>query len=181
MRQRLGIAQALLHEPRLLVLDEPLDGLDSLGRLHLRELIAAQRERGRTVFFSSHVLPDVEAICDHLVVLDGARVAYEGPTAGFMAQGEVQVEVRLGGAVDATTRAALEAAAGAPAAAVPGEGEVTLLRCATQPRADAAVDAARAAGLHVLEVARARRTLEARFLERFGGAPAPAAAREARP
>ncbi len=78
MRQRLGLAQALVHSPELLVLDEPLTGLDPMGRLALREIIARQREAGRTVFFSSHILTDVEAVCDHLVILDSGKIAYEG-------------------------------------------------------------------------------------------------------
>ncbi|MBX3468758.1 MAG: ABC transporter ATP-binding protein [Planctomycetes bacterium] len=165
MRQRLALAQALVHDPELLVLDEPLDGLDSMGRLHLRELIARQRDRGRTVFFSSHVLSDVEAVCDHLVVLDGAKVAYEGPTAGFMAQGDLTIEVRLAGALTADATAALAAAAGDPPAT---SGEVHVVRCATQAQADAVVDAARAAGLQVVALTPARHSLEERFLEAFG-------------
>lgn len=172
MRQRLGLAQALVHDPELLVLDEPLDGLDSMGRLHLRELIAAQRRRGRTVFFSSHVLSDVEAVCDHLVVLDGAKIAYEGPTAGFMAQAELVIDLRLGGAVGPEAAAALEAACGAAPVTT---DEVTQLRCEGQERADATVDAARRAGLRVLAVTPQRASLEERFLERFGGAPRPGA------
>lgn len=165
MRQRLGLAQALVHDPELLVLDEPLDGLDSMGRLHLRELIARQRERGRTVFFSSHVLSDVEAVCDHLVVLDGAKIAYQGPTAAFAAQAELVIEVRLAGALSPEAAAALEAASGAAPARA---GELHTLRCGSQAQADAAVDAARAAGLHVVGVSPLRPSLEERFLERFG-------------
>ena len=165
MRQRLGLAQALVHDPELLVLDEPLDGLDSMGRLHLRELIARQRERGRTVFFSSHVLSDVEAVCDHLVVLDGARVAYEGSIAGFAAQAELIIEVRLAGDLSPQAAAALEQAAGAAPART---GDLHLVRCPGQPQADAAVDAARAAGLNVVGVSPLRPSLEERFLERFG-------------
>jgi ABC-2 type transport system ATP-binding protein len=168
MRQRLGLAQALVHDPELLVLDEPLDGLDSMGRLHLRELIATQRQRGRTVFFSSHVLSDVEAVCDHLVVLDGAKIAYEGPTAGFMARAELVIEVRLAGAASPEVVAALAAAAGtAPIAVADG----LTVRCGSQEQADAVVDAARAAKLRVVELAPRRASLEERFLERFGGRP----------
>ncbi len=165
MRQRLGLAQSLVHDPELLVLDEPLDGLDSMGRLHLRELIARQRERGRTVFFSSHVLSDVEAVCDHLVVLDGAKIAYEGPAAGFAAQAELVIEVRVGGALSDEVAARLQQVCGAAPARA---GDLHTLRCATQAQADAAVDAARAAGLSVVLVSPLRPNLEERFLERFG-------------
>src|SRR2546429_493793 len=75
---RLGLAQAILHSPRMLVLDEPLTGLDPMGRLALREIIARQHKAGVTVFFSSHILSDVEAVCDHIVILDAGKIAYQG-------------------------------------------------------------------------------------------------------
>lgn len=192
MRQRLGLAQALLHDPPLLVLDEPLDGLDPMGRLGLRELIARQRERGRTVFFSSHVLGDVEAICDHLVVLDGGRVAYEGPTAGLAADPGGRTEVVLGprpGAApnagpgaDEDVRAALGDADGprdGPALERRSDGSL-VVACPAPEVVDRVIDAARAAGRRVLEVQRRGAGLEEQFLRRFGRpAQAPTAAREA--
>jgi len=69
MLQRVGLCQALLHEPDLVVLDEPMSGLDPLGRAMVRDLILEEREKGRTVFFSSHVLHDVESICDRVAIL----------------------------------------------------------------------------------------------------------------
>jgi ABC-2 type transport system ATP-binding protein len=78
MRQRLGLAAALIHEPALVMLDEPLNGLDPSGRQLVKELILEERQRGRTVFLCSHVLADVEEICDRVVVLHGGVVAREG-------------------------------------------------------------------------------------------------------
>ena len=76
MLQRVGIAQALLSEPRLLLLDEVSSGLDPIGRRDLRVLLQAERERGATIFFSSHQLSEVETICDRIIVLhQGKRVA----------------------------------------------------------------------------------------------------------
>ncbi len=72
--QRVGIAQAVLHEPELLILDEPMSGLDPLGRGDLRALIDRERLRGHTVFFSSHIVPDVEAICDRVGILADGRL-----------------------------------------------------------------------------------------------------------
>ena len=66
MLQRLGLAAALVHEPELLILDEPMSGLDPFGRRDVRDLILEQRERGVTVLFSSHILPDVEMLCDRV-------------------------------------------------------------------------------------------------------------------
>lgn len=78
MVQRLGLAQALLADPELLVLDEPSEGLDLHGRQLVRERIAARKRAGKTVLFVSHVVPEVEAVCDRVAVLRGGKVAFEG-------------------------------------------------------------------------------------------------------
>ncbi len=76
MMQRLALAQALLHDPELLILDEPMSGLDPLGRMEFRTLIRDMKAAGKTVFFSSHIISDVEALCDRVVMLDhGSKVA----------------------------------------------------------------------------------------------------------
>src|SRR5207253_8304919 len=74
MLQRLGLAAALIHEPELLILDEPMSGLDPFGRRDVRELILEQRERGVTVLFSSHILPDVESVADRVAILHRGRL-----------------------------------------------------------------------------------------------------------
>jgi ABC-2 type transport system ATP-binding protein len=79
MTQRLGIAQALINDPDLLVLDEPNEGLDLSGRKLMMEIVREQRERGRTVILVSHVIPEVEQLCDRIAVLVGGRLAYDGP------------------------------------------------------------------------------------------------------
>jgi ABC-2 type transport system ATP-binding protein len=76
--QRVGIAQSVVHEPELLILDEPMSGLDPLGRRDLRDLMDELRARGRTIFFSSHIVPDVEAICDRVAILDQGRLLRVG-------------------------------------------------------------------------------------------------------
>ncbi len=78
MRQRFGLAAALLHEPQLLMLDEPLSGLDPAGRRLVKEIILAEREKGRTVFLCSHVLADVQELCDRVVILHTGKVVREG-------------------------------------------------------------------------------------------------------
>jgi ABC-2 type transport system ATP-binding protein len=78
MIQRLGVAQALINDPDLLVLDEPNEGLDLEGRLMVREVIAEQRRRGRTVLLVSHVLPEVEQLCDRVAVLTRGRLIHCG-------------------------------------------------------------------------------------------------------
>lgn len=79
MMQRIGMAQALVNDPDLVILDEPTSGLDPLGRLDVRNIIAGLRERGKTVFFSSHELSEVERVCDRIVVLVRGGIVAQGP------------------------------------------------------------------------------------------------------
>lgn len=74
MRQRLGLAQAMLHEPELLILDEPTDGLDPVGRSQIRRLILQLKEQGKTVFLNSHILQEVELVCDRVAILAGGSL-----------------------------------------------------------------------------------------------------------
>jgi ABC-2 type transport system ATP-binding protein len=78
MLQRVGLAQALVNDPEVVFLDEPMSGLDPVGRREVRDLIAAQRERGATVFFSTHILADIEVLCDRAAILRGGRLAHVG-------------------------------------------------------------------------------------------------------
>ncbi len=77
MQQRLGLAQALIHRPRVVFLDEPTSGLDPIGRILVRDIILRLRREGVTVFFNSHILGDVEAVCDRVVFLKRGRVVHE--------------------------------------------------------------------------------------------------------
>jgi ABC-2 type transport system ATP-binding protein len=81
MKQRLGIAQALINDPEVLVLDEPNEGLDLLGRRLMAGIVREARERGRTVILVSHVLPEVEQLCDRVAVLARGKLAFSGTTA----------------------------------------------------------------------------------------------------
>ena len=85
MLQRVGIAQAIINEPEVVFLDEPMSGLDPLGRRELRELILRLRDRGCTVFFSSHVLSDAEALCSRVAILANGRLVAEGPLSEILA------------------------------------------------------------------------------------------------
>ena len=78
MLQRVGLAQSLVNEPEIVFLDEPMSGLDPIGRREIRELIAEQRERGVTVFMSSHILSDIEALCDNVAILRSGKLAATG-------------------------------------------------------------------------------------------------------
>ena len=89
MLQRMGIAQAILHDPQLLILDEPMSGLDPVGRKEMRDLIRRLAEQGRTLFFSSHVLPDVDSICDQVALIQEGRIVGTGPVGTF-SEGDFQ-------------------------------------------------------------------------------------------
>ena len=97
MKQRLGVAQALVSAPRLLMLDEPTSALDPIGRKQLLEMIASLRGR-TTVFFSTHVLSDIERVCDRVAILDAGRVVQSGPIEELRARhGATRLVVELAG------------------------------------------------------------------------------------
>lgn len=97
MLQRIGIAQAILHDPEYLILDEPMSGLDPLGRKEIRELIVRLAGEGRTIFFSTHVIPDVEAICDRVALIQKGKLLGCGPIEQFLAHGTSETEIAFTG------------------------------------------------------------------------------------
>ena len=92
MLQRAGIAQALLHDPDLLVLDEPFTGLDPLARIHFRELMRRLRNDGKSIFFSSHELGETELLCDKVAIMKAGRAVYQGPVRQIAGDGERNLE-----------------------------------------------------------------------------------------
>jgi len=100
MLQRLGLAQALLHDPDLLILDEPMSGLDPGGRALFRDIILGLKERGKTVVFASHVLPDVEALCDRVAILSGGIVRRTGTVGELLAPAAAGFEIEVSGLPD---------------------------------------------------------------------------------
>ena len=83
MKQRLGLAQAIINDPEYLFLDEPLDGLDPIGRLEFKKIILDLKNKGKTIFFNSHVLSDVEEICDEIGILNKGKLIYAGSVKKF--------------------------------------------------------------------------------------------------
>ncbi len=83
MRQRFGFAQALVNNPQYVFLDEPLDGLDPLGRRQIKEIILGMKKEGKTVFLNSHILSDIEEICDTIGVIHAGELIYSGSVAEF--------------------------------------------------------------------------------------------------
>ena len=94
MHQRIGVAQALINEPDLIVLDEPFSGLDPIGRREVREVLLAERDRGATLLFTSHILPDVEALCDRFLILESGQVTHQGELADLSLETS-EIELKL--------------------------------------------------------------------------------------
>ena len=161
MLQRIGLAQAILHDPELLILDEPMSGLDPLGRGEVRELMLELKARGRTIFFSTHILSDAEQLCDRVAILSRGRLLRLGSLAALQAElasGGYEVRWRNAPAAALTRYAAEALPDGAQRARVSGEQLWELL---------AALRAARA---ELIAVEPLRRGLEQLFRE-----PAPPA------
>ncbi len=104
MLQRIGVAQAILHDPELLVLDEPMSGLDPLGRKEIRDLMVRLKNEGKSVFFTTHIIQDAEAICEEIALLEKGRLVSAGPVMSFLSKGPYPVEICLGGVTDALER-----------------------------------------------------------------------------
>jgi ABC-2 type transport system ATP-binding protein len=93
MLQRCGIAQAIIHDPKIVFLDEPMSGLDPVGRREVRDLIASLHDEGKTIFFSTHILSDAEALCDRVAVLHKGELRGVCVVADLVAQQRGKVEV----------------------------------------------------------------------------------------
>ncbi len=100
MLQRAGLAAALVHKPELLILDEPMSGLDPVGRKEVRDLIIEEKREGRTIFFSSHILTDVELLCDRVCILRQGEVVVAGVLRKLLDSGARRTEIHLSGATD---------------------------------------------------------------------------------
>jgi ABC-2 type transport system ATP-binding protein len=128
MLQRAGIAQAMLGDPRLIVLDEPMSGLDPLGRVLVRDIILEERAAGRTVFFSSHILSDVEQLSDRVAIVVGGELREEGTVAELVGNAVASVDVTFSGSADLPGVAVLREADGRRTVRVAAEEVDTLCR-----------------------------------------------------
>jgi ABC-2 type transport system ATP-binding protein len=160
--QRVGIAQAILNHPQLLILDEPMSGLDPTGRHAMRELVRELHDAGTTVIFSSHVLPDAEALCDRVAILVGGRLREIVDLRGARDAHLYQLTVS---SIAADTLAALERLAGtAPMA----DGSAWHLRLPGSALIGPALDLVRSAGGHIESLVPVHPSLEERFLVHAG-------------
>lgn len=97
MLQRIGLAQALINDPELVFLDEPLGGLDPIGRKELRDVIVNLRDKGKTVFLCSHILQDIEMICDRVAIIVGGRLVAQGSLPELISEKILFTEITLSG------------------------------------------------------------------------------------
>jgi ABC-2 type transport system ATP-binding protein len=168
MRQRLGVARCLLADPELLILDEPLNGLDPGGILEFRTMIRELIGEGRTVFLSSHLLDEVEKSCDAAAVIDQGRLIAQGPITEILRAGRAELEIRCD-----DPRLALDLLDGHPAVARARETADGLVVTLADRDGAAAINATLVeAGVAVYRLADVRESLEQRFLEitsRLGG------------
>jgi ABC-2 type transport system ATP-binding protein len=166
MIQRVGIAQALINDPEVVFLDEPMSGLDPLGRREVRELILSLRDRGRTVFFSSHVLSDAEALCSRVAIVVKGRLVATGSLdelTAFDARGWELVVTTLPDAVLERMRGSLTGATRL------GDGRYALILPPSTPP-ESLITALSSAGAHVVSLTPLRATLEDFFMERVRAA-----------
>ena len=164
MMQRIGLAQALLHDPELLVLDEPMSGLDPIGRKEVRDLLVEQRERGKTLLFTSHILSDVELLCDRVVIMQQGEITSEGQVHDLLETAGRQVEIRLSSA----SQALKDSLRSRGTILDGGAGHLTL-RVEGQKAVDEVIRISNAAGARLDAMIPERQTLEKLFLKNAGG------------
>ncbi len=157
MLQRVGIAQAIIHDPKLVFLDEPMSGLDPIGRREVRDLIQSLKDEGKTVFFSTHILSDAEALCDRVAVISGGQVRGIGVVQDLLSRFSGKVEVIWDGSANALASMTED---------VHATGD-TVRATIAQLDLDAAIDAIRRARGRLLSVTPVRASLEDFFLEKL--------------
>jgi ABC-2 type transport system ATP-binding protein len=160
MLQRIALAQALLGSPDLLILDEPMSGLDPVGRRDVRDIIIGQRERGTTVFFSSHIIPDVETICDRVAIMAEGTIRATGTVRELVAHEVEAYELTFVGV--APERLAT------PVLASHSGSDASWARVSSLNR-DALIQELAAAGARLVSLTPVRSTLEEFLMQHFEG------------
>ncbi len=168
MLQRVGIAQALINDPELVVLDEPMSGLDPIGRKEVRDLIFRLKESGKTVMFSSHILHDAELLCDRVAMIMKGKLVACGPVTELIEQGAThQVEV----VVDHLTPEGLEHLRPLSDKVVTQGGRVMVVLRGSQ-QVDSALEVIRASKATLVSLTPHKSSLEELFIREAKGLPA---------
>ncbi|MGB7585717.1 MAG: ABC transporter ATP-binding protein [Terriglobales bacterium] len=169
MLQRVGIAQAILHDPRVLFFDEPMSGLDPIGRREVRDLMEELKQAGKTVFFSTHILSDAEALCDRVAIIHQGELRGVGAVADLTSTVEAKVEVVWhGNSVPASAKAL------SSDYHVTGDTVRAVVLEASQ---DALIDALRRERLRIVSVTPIRTSLEEYFVQKLKPSEAAAGVR----
>lgn len=165
MLQRVGLAQSLINEPEVVFLDEPMSGLDPVGRREIRELIAGLRDKGVTVFMSTHILSDIEALCDEVAILRNGKLAASGNLSDLLARsGEQRVlEISVQGVAADAIRDEIEFIAGATIASKPNGANIQIL---DESDIDAVLKITRNAGGNLISIQPVKQSLEELFVKK---------------
>lgn len=163
MLQRVGLAQALINEPEIVFLDEPMSGLDPIGRRQVRDLIAALRQEGKTVFMCSHILSDIEVLCDRVAILKSGKLAHSGSLNELLRQVTPQefLEVVVAGTNIETLQRHLPAGSDYKIASTPAGLKIELK---DEKEVDALIPAVRKANGKLVSVQPLKQSLEELFL-----------------
>jgi ABC-2 type transport system ATP-binding protein len=164
MLQRVGLAQALINEPEIVFLDEPMSGLDPIGRREIRELIASLREQGTTVFMSTHILSDIEALCDNVAILRRGKLAATGKLDDLLSEaGERQTfEISVKGVAAEELESEIAKIAGAEIFAKAAGANIQVL---DEADIDVIIKIAREKGGKLVSVQPVRQSLEELFVK----------------
>jgi len=161
MLQRIGLAQALINDPKLVILDEPLGGLDPLGRKEIRDIIVRFKQEGKTVFFTSHILQDIEMICDHVAIIVGGRVVKQGALQDLVSEKVLFTEMTVSGLPPEAFRGLGES--------VSAQGGRVLLKILEENRVDDILALVRERKGKVISLSPRTETLEDIFVETVTG------------
>jgi ABC-2 type transport system ATP-binding protein len=161
MLQRSALAAALVAYPEMLVLDEPMSGLDPVGRKEVRDLILEERRLGRTIFFATHILSDVEALCDHVIILKQGEVAVAGSMSELLRGDALRTEITV-----ARAPADLVSALESEGLDVRRAHDVVSVEVTGERAVSETLQRVLAAGAHVVAVTPHRETLEDLFMRR---------------
>jgi ABC-2 type transport system ATP-binding protein len=161
MKQRIGLAQALVNDPEIVFLDEPTDGVDPKGRLEMRKLLAQMRDEGRTVFINSHLLGELEMICDGVAIMDKGEIVRQG-TIAELTEKSRRYELRIQGELSRELQGKLEA----DGVVIDGLS-MTVYQSDPGPM-QPILDALRAEQVTIAEMREVRQSLEELFMESVG-------------
>ena len=160
MKQRIGLAQALVNDPEIVFLDEPTDGVDPTGRLEMRNMLQRMRDEGRTVFINSHLLGELEMICDSVAIMDQGQLVRQG-TIAELTEKTRHYEIRVEGAIPSELQSQLKR----DGVDLSGKGDLLSVYQGSAAPMQPIIDALRASAVTIVEMREVRQSLEELFME----------------